>query len=126
MGSPRRFCEQCGTPLKTGVRFCELCGVPWRTLIDRYDWHSPIWAAFYDTPPGELLSADRGNGAIPLSEVIAATVILDEELDNLDIELAGGTVFHFQLFNQVGRPAARFLAQVLDTSRVRLLAPAAR
>ena len=99
-------------------------GVPWRTLIDRYDWRSAMWAAFYDTPPGELLSADRGNGAILLSEVAAATVTLDDELDKLDIELAGGQVFHFQLYNLVGRAAARFLAQALGSERVRLIVPA--
>ncbi len=200
MTAPKRFCEQCGSPLQTGGRFCEMCGapvdsadaeraetvvghlpaerleegkgllgrvkttqlnlvittvrvlclreteetndtwlaeterledeekrsgVPWRTLIDRYDWRSPIWAAFYDTPPGELLSSDRRNGAIPLSEVVVATVTLDEELDKLEIGLAGGQMVHFQLYNQVGRAAARFLAQVLGSERVRLVVPAA-
>ena len=200
MTAPKRFCEQCGSPLQTGGRFCEMCGapagsvqaeaaetvvghlpaerleegkgllgrvkttqlnlvittsrilclreteetndtwlaeterledeekrsgVPWRTLIERYDWRSPIWVAFYETPPGELLAADRGNGAIPLPEVVLATVTLDEERDKLDIGLAGGQVFHFQLYNQVGRAAARFLAHVLGPERVRLVVPAA-
>jgi hypothetical protein len=48
-------------------------------------------------------------------------VTLDEGLDKLDIVLAGGQELHFQLFNLVGRPAARFLSQALGSERVRLL-----
>jgi hypothetical protein len=200
MNTPNRFCEQCGSPLRAGVRFCERCGapvelerapaaaeaeavighlpaerleegkgflgrpkttqlnfvittsrilclreteetndawlgeterlddeekrsgVPWRTLIDHYVWRSPVWAAFYETPPDELLASDRGNGSIPLSEIVRATVTLDDEMDRLELAFAGGQVFRYRLYNLTGRPAARFLAQALGPERVRLVA----
>ncbi len=203
MGAQKRFCEQCGSPLKPGVCFCEMCGAPvepaaaapavaahtvetvvghipaerledgknllgrqkttqlnlvitttrllclreteetneawlaeqerieeeekrsgvaWRMLMERYNWRSPVWAAFYETPPGELLSSDRGNGAIPLSDIARATITLNDEMDGLDLELAGGQVFRFRLYISTGRPAARFLAQVLGPERVRVVA----
>jgi hypothetical protein len=203
MVAQKRFCEQCGSPLKAGARFCEMCGspaesaapapaegvesvaghvpaerleegknlfghqkttqlelvittlrilclrqtedmndawlaeqdgleeeeklsgTPWRTLIDRYDWRGPVWAAFYETPPRELLSSDRGNGAIPLSEIVRATVTLNDEMDGLDIELGGGQVFRFWLYNLTGKAAARFLTEVLGRDRVRLAGPVA-
>jgi hypothetical protein len=97
-------------------------GVAWRMLMERYNWRSPVWAAFYETPPGELLSSDRGNGAIPLSDIARATITLNDEMDGLDLELAGGQVFRFRLYISTGRPAARFLAQVLGPERVRVVA----
>jgi hypothetical protein len=95
-------------------------GLPWRTLVDQYDWRGPLWADFYDTPPDELLAAHHGNEAIPLDQVVSVAITLDEELDRLDVLLAGGLGYHFQLFNQVGQAAARFLAQALGPQRVRL------
>ncbi len=94
--------------------------LPWRALMDAYDWSGPLWAYFYETPADELLAADRGNEAIPLSHVVSTAITLDEERDRLDILLANGETYHFQLFNQVGRPAARFFAQALGPERVRL------
>lgn len=100
-------------------------GVPWRMLIDRYEWHSPLWSQFYETPPGELVAAGRDNEALVLADVASATVTLDEELDKLDIVLRSGETRRFQLFNLTGRPAARFLAEALGRERVRLASPAA-
>jgi hypothetical protein len=103
----------------------ERSGQPWRALIDGYDWRSPLWAGFYDTPPDDLLAAHRGNEAIALADVASAAVTLDEERDRLDLVLAGGETRRFLLFNQVGQAAARFLGQALGAERVRLAAPAA-
>jgi hypothetical protein len=101
----------------------ERSGLPWRTLIARYDWRSPLWAGFYDTPSDELLVAHRDNAAIPLADIVSTTVTLDEERDKLDVLLVSGEMRHFLLFNQVGQAAARFLAQALGPERVRI-APA--
>ncbi len=98
----------------------ERSGLPWRALIDNYDWRSPLWASFYDTPPGELVAAHRGNEVIPLADIVSATVTLDEERDKLDILLGSGEMHHFLLFNQVGQAAERFLAQALGPERVRI------
>jgi hypothetical protein len=98
----------------------ERSGLPWRTLIDSYDWRSPLWASFYDTPPATLVAAHRGNEAIPLADIVSVAIVLDEELDKLDILLTSGETDHFQLFNQVGQAAARFLTQALGPERVRL------
>jgi hypothetical protein len=95
-------------------------GLPWRALIDNYNWRNPLWARFYNTPPGELLAAHRGNETIPLADVVSASVTLEEELDKLDILLTSGEMHHFLLFNQVGQAAARFLAQALGPERLRL------
>lgn len=95
-------------------------GMPWRALMDAYDWSGPLWDYFYKTPAHELIAADRDNEAIPLSDVVSAEIALDDERDRMDIRLANGETYHFQLFNQVGRPAARFFAQALGPERVRL------
>ena len=42
-------------------------------------------------------------------------------LDGMDILLASGQTIHFQLFNLVGRAAARFFRQALGPERVRLI-----
>jgi hypothetical protein len=99
----------------------EKSGLPWRELIDRYDWRSPLWSDFYNVPPGTLLSAHRDNEAIPLADVVSATITLDNELDELDLLLTSGQTLHFQLFNLVGRAAGRFLCQALGPERVRLI-----
>jgi hypothetical protein len=97
-------------------------GLPWRTVMDHYDFQGPLWASFYDDPPDELLAAHRHNEAVSLADIVSATITLEEELDKLDIQLSSGEMHHFSLYNQVGQPAARFLAQALGAERVRLTA----
>ena len=96
-------------------------GQSFRAVIDSYDWRGSVWAELYEVEPDELLAAHRENEAIPLTDILSATVTLDEELDKLDISLVSGETHHFQLFNLVGRPAAQFLRQALGPDRVRLV-----
>jgi len=92
-----------------------------RDVWDDYGWSGPPWSTYYETPPDELLSSNRSNEAIPLREVVSATVTLDEELDKLDLVLVNGETYHFQLFILTGEPAARFLGQAVGLDRVRLV-----
>jgi hypothetical protein len=99
----------------------ESLGVISRDVWHAYDWSGPPWELYYETPPDELAASDRANEAIPVGEIVSATVTLDDELDKLDIVMANGEPYHFQLFNLTGEPAARFLRQALGPDRVTTL-----
>jgi len=95
--------------------------MPWRWQFENYDWRGPLWAEFYGMPPDQLLAAHRDNEAIPLADVVSVTVTLVEEgEDTVDIALSQDRSLHFVLFDQLGQPAARFLAQALGSERVRV------
>lgn len=96
-------------------------GLTWRELMDRYDWRRALWDVFFKTPPDELLATHRDNTAVPLEQVISVTVSLAEERDVVSILLADGESYQLRLFDQMGRPATRFLAQALGPQRVRLV-----
>ena len=94
----------------------------WRQRLDSYEWRSPLWAYFFDASPDALLATDRENEAIPLTDLVSATITLVEEGgDTVDFLLTSGETLRFVLFDQMGRPAARFLAQALGLDRVRLV-----
>jgi hypothetical protein len=95
-----------------------------RDVWHAYDWSGPPWSSYYETPPDQLVASHRSNEAIPLNDVVSVTIILDDELDKLDVMLANGETYHFQLFNLTGAPAAQFLRQALRSDRVRLVASA--
>ena len=78
-------------------------GLSLREVMDEYDWHNPQWASLYATPPDRLLAAHRHNEAVPLSEIVSATVTLDEELDKLDLDLANGERHHLRSTSRLGR-----------------------
>jgi hypothetical protein len=97
----------------------ERTGLPWRSYFDSYEWRGPLWIGFYETPPEQLLAAHRDNEAIPLADVLSTTITLMEEgEDRVDILLTSGETRHFVLFDQMGQPADRFLAQALGPERV--------
>lgn len=98
----------------------ERSGLPLRALMDSYDWRNPLWAYFYDTPPDELLADHKENEAIFLSDILSAAVSLEAELDILDLWLSHGATRRLLIYNQAGKAAARFLAQVLGPERVQL------
>ena len=96
-------------------------GLSLRKIMDEYDWRSPEWASLYTTPPDQLLAAHRHNEAVPLAEVVSATVTLDEELDKLDLDLANGERHHFVIFVQAGKAAGQFLSRALGAGPVRVI-----
>jgi hypothetical protein len=96
--------------------------LPWRRHYDTYEWRSPLWAYFYETPPDDLLATHRDNQAIPSTDIVSVTVTpVEEGEDTVDFVLTGGETLRLVLLDQMGRPAARFLAQALDPQRVRIV-----
>ncbi len=96
--------------------------LPWRRHFDSYEWRSPLWAYFYETPADDLLATHRDNQAIALKDIVSATITLVEEGgDMVDFVLTSGETLRFVLIDQMGRPSGRFLAQVLGPQRVRFV-----
>jgi hypothetical protein len=101
--------------------------LPWRRHFDSYEWRSPLWAYFYETPADDLLATHRDNQAIPLTDVVSATITFAEEGgDMVDFVLTSGETLRVVLIDQMGRPAGRFLAQALGPQRVRFVSQPAQ
>jgi len=92
---------------------------PWRTLMDGYRWNNPGWEHYYTTTTDELLTENRWNSAIPTHDIRLAVVGLDpeDELDHLRLHLVSGEELTFDLYLAPGRTVARYLTQILGSSR---------
>ena len=134
MPANKRWCEQCGTPLPDDARFCEMCGTP---VVMQPSRAGEIVIGHL---PGEIEGKGRLGRSKAINLVITTTRLIciretskmrenwvgelarlvEEEGDTVDLQLTGGETLRFVLFDQMGRPAGRFLAQALGPQRVRL------
>ncbi len=95
-------------------------GVSYRSYMDSYRWNGPPWQYYYSTPVEKLLSKNRENWFLDNSDIRSAVIRLDqrEELDELELQLVSGDSLTYDLFMTGGGAAARFLQEVLGSSRV--------
>ncbi len=93
----------------------------WRSMLEQYDFSNPLWDDFYLTPFEELLVVNKHNFAVEINDLLSVTIELDNELDALKLSCADGTQHHCKFYMLMGNVAYLTLAQVLDSSKLKLV-----
>ncbi len=94
---------------------------PWRSMMEQYDFAQPLWKDYYSTPFEELLAVNKHNFAVRITDLVSATIELDNELDLLNLSCADGTQHRCKIYLLLGTIAHRSLAQILDSSHLELV-----